>query len=278
MNQASAPSLPFAELTAADLSDPVRCTEVMLAAGDLDPSYTALSGGTLDDADLGWFLLSFLAFYNFGLSCQIVDSLAGWDGIYDGLKGKRGGYRRHFRADKALVALASWKERWEDGEAFVNDLRRFSGRPYRDVYAWSKTLGQVGDYFAWKLGDWVEVVGGTPVDFSGCLTLCNSEPKEGLLRIGPDFEKTADWLMTCVDGEVIPYGRPVLTQEVETMGCIFNSIAKKGVVPGEDTAHYYHDCLQNPGSTSRRLLRRLLDKSPLSEASIQAISQVKGFK
>ena len=250
----------------------------MLAAGDLDPSYTALSGGTLNDDELGWFLLSFLAFYNFGLSCSIVDSLAGWYGIYDGLKAKRGSYRRHFRSDKALTALDSWRRRWVDGEAFLKDLRRFSGRPYREVYDWAKTLGQVGDYFAWKLGDWVEVAGGAPVDFAGCLKLANSEPQEGLLLIGPDLTKTAEWLMTCSKGEVIPYGRPLMTQEVETMGCIFNSINKKGVVPGEDTAHYYQDCLNHPGPTASALLRCLLDRSPLSEESIQTIAAAKGFK
>lgn len=233
----------------------------LLETGDLDPLYIALDRSPSMKADramLHRWLFAYWCCYNAGASSFIAEADGDqfWTRMLTmarndapaptGGRWPRGHERRHFRGEKAWMAIESYATRFPIPEGIVH---WFSGGvapiPYRTLRDRVTTLPQFGPWIAFKVADMLERVAGVPVSFEHADGMMFDQPYKSALSVFANDWKMAttdsnDAIVRFVAGKLLDkfsigwtapprHDRAVNIQEVETILCKWKS---------HNTGHY----------------------------------------
>lgn len=227
----------------------------MIETADIDPSYPVIKHlyETRPNDWMGRFLLHYMWFYNIRDAIRAADEtsdLIFWSRCAEDGAGtyvKRGGARRHFRADNAMGAINIMHSKRMTPWEIVTDL--YHAR-YTDIFhhAIKNYAGtQMGPYYIWKLMDWFDICFGWPVSLTvgEAVKLLPDNPRKHIgtyfpgLSFGETLEKMQDFL-----GGVPHFVKPNAgcgIPEAETILCIFKGYYDtKSIKVGADILEYRH--------------------------------------
>lgn len=249
---------------------------LMIRTGDIDPLYPLLAHVAhryaIEGERLLWLLYVYLAFYNVASAWQAFQEfpdparVAGED--YDRLVGWEERNRRRLpinlerrglRGGAVCKALQAWAELTaKDGQIVWLGLNRLDSNrtaSYETLWTRVQEVPQVGRWAAFKWLELLKVVAGVPIEAPDLRMEYCSGPRKGLAHIygvDPDKTSTADldtlgtklrWRgdMTYVDEKSGPSGRLLSWEELETLLCNFNSLAKGRYYVGHDIDEHLRD-------------------------------------
>lgn len=149
----------------------------LIEANDLDPIYTMLHRGKLDQNQLRRWCLAYWCFYSAGVVSWISERKDAdfWSVMMEaainmtpspiGERWPRGRERRHFRGDKCVDAIHTLARRYPQPEDAVASLEQPGSyaRVQDKVMKWPL----FGPWIAFKVGDMLDRVLGVPIDFTG---------------------------------------------------------------------------------------------------------------
>ena len=242
--------------------------EILIRTNELDPAYEVIARLECehDDTWMGDFMIYYIMFYDLAgaYKCaeyfRLSDPNVGlgidyWHYLRRAAldpKTRRGGARRHFRADNAMNAidrLASFgmtpSELWRD----------FHAPTYHELYVKMTTRYagcQIGPYFIWKILDLQEVCFDRfiALDLKQALKYMPDPPRKAAARFFPNLSLKEALI------EVVCYiqqfrnpvnERPCSYQEAETILCAFNGYYGSRVHwIGEDIQNYHDQLAATP--------------------------------
>ncbi len=238
----------------------------LLATGDLDPLYIALVNANLDRDQLRRWLLAYWCCYHAGASSWLSEQDEYWDCLFVmaenihptplGGRWPRGHERRHFRGEKAMRAVDSYRDRFNTPEALVEWVEQ-SGPRFSLVRDRVMTLPQMGTWIAWKIADMLERVLRIPVDFRGASLDIYREPAAAAELVDPtkSLSQVVDRLVGHFSGSLAPpsFDRVVGIAEIETVLCKWKSHLN-GHYPLNNDIHEIRGGLVGWGETADKLL------------------------
>jgi hypothetical protein len=226
----------------------------MVKTNELDPTYPVVRHllQTHDDAWKGRFLLHYAWFYNLMDAIKAADETddsSFWGRCMNDGQGtdvKRGGARRHFRADNARAAVTKMGLKGQTPWEVVNKMYH---PKYVDMLAYitAKYAGtQFGPYYIWKMMDWYTIGLDWPValGLDAATRVLPDVPKKAAAEFFPnqDLRHTLGTMTDFVsqfDHPVLP-GVKCGISEVETILCGLNASYGKGhLAIGADITHQY---------------------------------------
>jgi hypothetical protein len=232
----------------------------IIRINDLDCTYELMYKARLEYGD-EWankFALHMLMFYHLGEAAEAAskDTSDFWFHVMDNYATcRRGVERRHFRGANGLNSIASLMARFPDPSDAIVQL---AGSTYLDVRKSLKGVLGFGDYFIWKVCDYLDRVFGLPVDFSNGVRYMPSEPSKCAKALWP--AQTVEATLQMVVEEIQQYpappdrGRPCGISEAETVLCGLKGyfITKVHVI-GDDILDKYNALLDDPYNLRRFL-------------------------
>jgi len=205
----------------------------MIETNELDPTYPVITY-LLANHDNNWkgrFLLHYLWFYNLIDAIKAADNTSDetfWTRCYEdgaGVGVKRGGARRHFRAENARSAILTMEKKHMSPWEIICDMHK---PRYHDLVAYIQSRyknTQIGSYYIWKLMDWYDICLGWDVHLGthAALKFMPDVPRDAAAEFFPDrpFKEVIE-VMTGFVGQfshpVKPYTACGIS-EVETILC-----------------------------------------------------------
>lgn len=227
--------------------------EVMVKTNELDPTYPVVRHllQTHDSAWRGRFLIHYAWFYNLMDAIKAADETndssfwgrCAWDGANNDVK--RGGARRHFRADNARAAVTKMELKGKTPWQIVNEMYH-PDYPSMLAYITAKFAGtQFGPYYIWKMMDWYNLMDWTVNLSMECAPRYLPDvPKKAAAEFFPELSLAH--VLEKMNTFVSQFDHPVLKgvkcgiSEVETILCGLNASYGKGKLAiGADITHQY---------------------------------------
>lgn len=240
---------------------------ILIQTNELDPAYDVIAQLDCRYEDPTWmgdFMIYYIMFYDLLGAYKCAEyfrennsklSMTYWTYLLRAAadpKTRRGGARRHFRADNALYAiekLASFgmtpAELWRD----------FHAPTYHDLYVKMTTKyagSQIGPYFIWKILDLQEVccVNDIELDLKQALKYLPEPPRKAAARFFPNYSLSETLVQIVEFIQQFPNpvnSRPCSYQEAETILCAFNGYYGSRVHwIGEDIQNYHDQLASEP--------------------------------
>jgi len=232
----------------------------LLASGDLDPVYVALhrmrESEHLDAEQLQRWLVAYWCCYHVGASCWLSQHAGRgfWQALLlaarnqeaapTGGRWPRAAERRHWRGEAAERCVHDLATQYPNGpQHLVSYIISTSvwPMPFAELRQRVKRHHLFGDWIAFKVGDMLDRVLETPVDFSRASVFMYRDPAEAALMVWrakmqlPDsarpknrqaaLDGVVDYLLDVFKDYKAPprMDRPVGLQEVETILCCWKS-------------------------------------------------------
>lgn len=228
---------------------PSKWGQALIQTRDIDPIYDMLVSAQLPAETLAGWLVAYWCFYHAGVASYMA-RLSGatfWEHMWlaaknitanpsrDGGRWPRSAERRHFRGDKAVLAIEKMAVDYPQPILMVDYLIKAPGDAPAVIHR-AQELPQFGPWIAFKIADMLERIWGRKTHFPDDVALYES-PKKGLHEISVLWnttqEDTLNLLFQAIRPPLKPPGlnsRPCGMQELETILCKWHS-AKGG--------HYY---------------------------------------
>jgi hypothetical protein len=241
----------------------------LLSTGDLDPLYIALHKAKLSPDHLRRWLFAYWCCYHAGASSYISEGegIVFWSRLFElahnvtlsplGARWPRGHERRHFRGEKATNAVAYLSRNWSRPEDLVGWMEAASPSFY-EIRERVLALPQFGPWIAFKIGDMLERIVGTKIDFTDADVMMFKSPYEAALDVGRTWSENQGPVTKVIEKSVISgvvttlilsfqhrlappaYDRPVNVQEIETILCKWKSHLNGFYPVGLDTNEIRH--------------------------------------
>jgi hypothetical protein len=284
--------------------DVVTFGKRLLEIGDLDPIYEMLFEAKLPMRTLERWCMAYWLFYDAGVASEIAEGSAAGQpkathpNLTDDERfwklctahvaeryGARGGYRIHFRGDKAVNAVRVMATRFPSlhDDFYSRFDPKYGELRFDVVSAFLKTIPEFGPAIIFKVCDMLDRVFGLSVDFTGCELSFYKNPLAGGCivendRQGNPPDRWKGWgttdkraalgntlahLTVAFKGYKAPptFDRPLGVQEFETILCEYKSYLGGHYTFGKTTRGVYA-ALENRGKLAKRL-SKFLPKEPL---------------
>jgi hypothetical protein len=223
----------------------------LLAAGDLDPVYTALWDMHWEDpGQVKRWLLAYWSYYHCGVACYLSElkGLEYWEMYMQaaeniestpiGGRWPRGKERRHFRGDVSVQTARSLTVAYPDPEGFVDYCSK--GRTLKLVSELVQDHPQFGPWIGFKVADMLERVLAIPVEFkTDAAVRMFKDPYKSALMVwdswygtsGPSWNERVSQIAKELTSYYVDRGilappikdRLINIQEVETVLCKWKS-------------------------------------------------------
>lgn len=255
--------------------DCVEFGKKLLKTKDLDPIYIIANKDTLPKNQLRRWLVAYWWFYHAGVASYLSEKeeTKFFDEaltLVEGTRAPRGTERRHFRGDKAKVAIQKFMFWYERPEEAVDWVVKKPQHASEVVYHVKENWPLFGPWIAFKIADMVDRCLGFPVQFRVEDLELYDSPKAGASELALSKKKV---LNIMANDTYVPwaveyltrkfrhykappfYDRPVNVQEFETILCKWHSYQGGHYRIGKDI-HEIRKALEwHPTETSEKLLK-----------------------
>jgi hypothetical protein len=249
----------------------------LLKTEDLDPIYIIANKNTLPKNQLRRFLLAYWWFYHAGVASYLSEKeeTEFFDKaltLVEGTRAPRGTERRHFRGDKAKVAIQKFMFTYGQPENAIRHLldRKRTSKDFIDFV--KKEWVMFGPWIGFKVADMVDRCLGVPIQFKPSELELYDSPKKGAWEAAqkmeelwsenqddpaPSTQEVVEALIPKFKKYKAPpfYDRQVGVQEVETILCKWHSYRGGHYRIGKDIVEIREALNWHPTETSEKLLK-----------------------